>query len=289
MILTIALALSARAAGAADAVPAAEAGDPRLTELLSRTSRVASLYRELALKFECTETLEYEAHEDWTPRSGYAKFSYLYDRDATGRFEDCRLPRKGLTRSEKTRCVLPDDYRIPAYLSNAYLWIFAFLEKRQAGHEYRLAGEETVLGRPSLVVDYGPKGEVRANFNDWYGRAWIDRESGQLLRVRAFRPKHWQAKRELDRARTAAPDDDAAAKEYEVEWVVTEFDQEKGGLRFASEVEIHRARYRRIAGYKEERLLDVRQTYAKYRLYQVASREEIRRIVEGGPASRPVP
>lgn len=255
--------------------------DSRLEGLLARLARVARLYRDMALKFECTETIDYRAREDWQPSSGYVKFSYLYERDAKGKFEDCRLWRKFGGSAGHARCVNPDEYRIPLYLSNAYLWIFAFLEERQPWHEYRIVGEETVLGRPSVVVEYGPGSVIRAGLNDWYGRAWIDRESSQLLKVQAYRPEYWVAKRRVERASQEPADDRTATREYEVEWVLTEFDTERNGMRFVSEVQLHRARYREIADYKEEKLIDVRQTYTSYRFFRVASRDEVKGIVEG--------
>ncbi|MBZ5640590.1 MAG: hypothetical protein LAO51_17780 [Acidobacteriia bacterium] len=267
---------------------AAATDDSRLADLLARMARVARLYRDVALKFECTETIEYKAREDWDPPSGYVKFSYVYERDTEGRLEDCRLWRKSVTNGRTVRCVEPDDYRIPLYLRNAYLFIFAFLEDRQPWHEYRIVGEESVSGRPAIVVDYGPGNVVRANFNDWYGRAWIDRDGYQLLKVLAYRPNSWAAKQQFEKARAASPGGKPDTKEYELEWVVTEFGREMNGMRFVSEVQLHRARYRWVADFREEKLLDVRQTYRRYRFYHVASREEIEGLVEGRtPASSP--
>ena len=181
VIALLVLGCSVRGGPAADPTE-----DPRLADLLAHMSRVASLYRALALRFECTETLEYTAREDWPSRSGFARFSYLYQRDEEGRFEDCRLYRTTLTTAERSRCVLPDEPGMPLYLRNAYLWILAFSDTRRPWHEYRIAGEQAVLGRPAILVEFGPRGAVRPGVNDWYGRAWIDRDTYQLLRVHAM-------------------------------------------------------------------------------------------------------
>mgnify|MGYP001060058022 CR=1 FL=1 len=276
VIALLVLGCSVRGGPAADPTE-----DPRLADLLAHMSRVASLYRALALRFECTETLEYTAREDWPSRSGFARFSYLYQRDEEGRFEDCRLYRTTLTTAERSRCVLPDEPGMPLYLRNAYLWILAFSDTRRPWHEYRIAGEQAVLGRPAILVEFGPRGAVRPGVNDWYGRAWIDRDTYQLLRVHALRPQYQHAKEALERARMTNVNGGTRAAEYEVESVETEFGEEKNGMRFVSEIRLHVARYRWVKDYREEALLDVRQTYRDYRFFRIASREEIGAIVRG--------
>ena len=51
----------------------------------------------------------------------------------------------------------------------------------------------------------------------------------------------------------------------------------------------YRARYAWVSDCKEQKLLDVRQTYEKYRFFQVASREKIKGIVEGKTPAAPAP
>src|SRR5262245_24499096 len=116
-------------AGTSVAPAERQSGLPPLAALLDRMRRVATLYRDRALKFECTEAIQYRAvREDRSPPTGYVKLSYLYERDAEGRLQDCRMWKKSITNGSSLRCVDPFEYHVPMYLSNAYSWIFVFLE-----------------------------------------------------------------------------------------------------------------------------------------------------------------
>jgi len=266
-----------------------EAGNDgaRLTVLLDRMKRVATLYRDLALKFECTEAIQYRVSgsEDWNPPTGYVKLSYLYERDDEGRLQDCRMWPKSITNAGNYRCVAPAEYKVPLYLNNAYSWIFVFLDVRQPWHEFRIHGDDKALGRPAVVVDFAPRGMIRAEFNDWYGRAWIDRDTYQFLRVEAYLPDDFKAKQELEQARLRPPKADEEGPNFEIESVVTEFGEVRNGMRFASRVLLRRSRYLWETDYKEKVSIQVEQTYTRYRFYDVATSEAIQKIVKGEPAS----
>lgn len=270
-------AVSASAGGGA-AADAAGPDDARLTALLDRMERVAALYHRMALRFECKETIEHRWHGEGL--NGRHKFSYLYERDELGRFEDCRTSTTGVTGAKDVRCENPDEYKIPLYLSNAYLWIFAFRHDRQPLHEFRIVSDDIALGRPAVVVDYGPRDVIRHDVNDWYARVWIDRDTSQLLRVVGYQPGFWKVKQALEAAKQATRDD-SPRTDYEIERVTTEFDEVKHGMRFASRVELRRSRYSWAMGFKEKKLLDVVQTYRNYRFYNVATEEAIQGMVDG--------
>jgi hypothetical protein len=281
-------ALAAVLAGGA-APPAEPQDSARLTAFLARMQRVAALYRDLALKFECTETIQYRVSgSEWKPPTGYVKLSYLYERDAHGQLKDCRMWPKSITNAGNLRCVAPSEYKVPLYLNNAYSWIFAFLEQRQQWQDFRIAGEETALGRPAVVVEFAPRGVIRPQINDWYGRAWIDRDTYQFLAVEAYLPDDWQAKlgleRERERLESSAPQREGP--DFEVQAVVTEFGEVRNGMRFASRVVMRRLEYRWSSGYKEKELVRVEQKYSKYRFYDVATSEAIERIVNA-PSQTP--
>jgi len=59
---------------------------------------------------------------------------------------------------------------------------------RQKLHRYQILGEDTALGRTALKLRFEPIPPYREELNSWFGTAWIDRETSQLLRVEAMKP-----------------------------------------------------------------------------------------------------
>ncbi len=246
-----------------------------LGALLTRASRLASVYRDGALRFSCRETIRWMGHGD----RGTRAFNYIYTFAQDGGFEDYR------TRIDSVEEVPPSaldplELGVPTYLADPYLWIFVFRESRQPYHHYTIVGEETALGRSALAVEFEPIPPYRDKVNDWFGTAWIDVETSQLLRVEAYTPQDHETKTLIKRHLGSAG---AKPRFYPLQTVVTEFGFEKNGLRFPSKVEmrlssIHvtgRPKAKELAG------LVVTQTYSDYRFYRVRTESEVRGIVAG--------
>jgi len=52
------------------------------------------------------------------------------------------------------------------------------------------------LERDAIVVAFAAQPPFRVGANDWFGKAWVDAESYQLLRVEAMTPADVEAKAE---------------------------------------------------------------------------------------------
>src|SRR5713101_2542471 len=66
-------------------------------------------------------------------------------------------------------------------------WVLIFHKTRQPVHHYQLAGREFVSGREAVKVSFEPLKPYKEGLNDWYGTAWVDTSTFQLLRVEAMK------------------------------------------------------------------------------------------------------
>ena len=156
--------------------------DARLEDLLERLARVSELYRDTALRFSCEETITNSGLG-----GGTSRFEYIYVYDARAGFRDYRTQR---VRGRPRRVNLGKT-RIPRLLRQAYSWAFVFGAARQKLHRYRILGGDTALDRPALKLRFEPIPPYREELNSWFGTAWIDRETSQLLKVEAMKPDQY--------------------------------------------------------------------------------------------------
>ena len=215
------------------AVPFAD--ESRLQRLLARLDRIASLYRDNALKFSCIEKVTYSSLS--VPARTH-KLEYIYEYK-DGNLTDYRTPyRRRHPGGEVPRRVELSDYEIPYYLNRAYSWVFTFERNRWSLYHYRIVGEERVLGHDAVQIRFDPRPPVLQEVNDWYGRVWVDKETSQLLRVEALKADQHAEERRLRAA--LARDSIDKEERYEIATVVTEFSIEENGMRFPGRVEIVR-------------------------------------------------
>jgi len=275
------------------ALALAVGGSPAYSEdletVLERLGRLADLFEDQALSYACDEKIKWSHYEYGV---GVNRFSYVYARSESGEIEDYRTWPRGSRKKGVPREVSPDEYEIPTYLRNANLWVFAFKESRRARHTYRWAGEEAVLGRRALGIRFEPIPPHVEKINDWFGTAWIDAETSQLLRVVAHSVD--------DHAKLAALEAQLAgelphtvktptvevATRHTIQQIITDFAVEKNGLRLPSKVQIELDRYRvverrELLSTKKYKLSRVEQTYTNYQFFNVRTTAEIRAIVEG--------
>jgi hypothetical protein len=243
-----------------------------LESLLERLAGTAGLYRERALSFACEETIR----GDKKGETGRQRFGYVVVFDDDKGFDDYRTRLKRNPKSPPRR-VEPEDYRVPAYLRSAYLWIFVFRRERQRFHEYEIVGEEELFGRPALMIRFEPVPPYRERVNDWHGTAWIDPESAQLLKVEAHRPEDHEM---IDRIERHEAGEAVSDWVYTVERVTTEFTVEKGCLRFPGRVELRRVSHDFLHGsggfdQRERVILWVSQKYTNYEFFDVESAAEL--------------
>jgi hypothetical protein len=265
----------------AGATPVAEADQQILDRYLRNLAAVSRLYQDIALSFSCEEKIHYHTNYG---RKTYRSF-YVYRYDEAEGLSDFRMryrfnPRKTF----KPKDVVDlGDFPLPVSLSRAYSWIFIFGSGAREHYRYELSGRGEVLGRPAVQIRFEGIPPYVQTVNDWIGTAWVDAESFQLLRVEAYRPGEYREKLSLDRAREELQraEEKLAPKSYSVEVVTTEFEVEKNGMRFPSEVRIERRSYL-VPGDARlgKRRYLVRQKYINYSFFNVRTETEIEAMVD---------
>ena len=260
-----------------------------LETVLERLGRLAELFEDQALSYACDEKIKWNHYEFG---AGVKKFSYVYARSESGEIEDYRTWFKGGRKKGVPREVWPSEFKIPTYLRNANLWVFAFKESRRSHHTYRLLGEDTVLGRRALGIRFEPISPYVVKINDWFGTAWIDAETSQLLRVVAHGVEDHARLETLESQLAGELPHAVKSRTVEVtmhhtiQQIITDFGVEKNGLRLPSKVRIELDRYRVVERReslttKKYKLSRVEQTYTNYQFFNVRTTAEIRAIVDG--------
>lgn len=243
--------------------------EPRLREILRELARVDAFYQDNALRFTCDERVIHST--DRGDRSFRYKYIFVYDDD--GQLSDHRVP-QGRTRDERA------DYTV---VDRAYTWISIFQPaKWGVSYRYLLGGEAKVLDRPAMAVRFEPLPPYLPEYNEWYGTAWVDVESHQLLRVEALKVSDHLRQQSFEQSlRDAAQAAGTHQSSHLIERYLTDYTVERNGIRFPTEVTIERSRFQvwgrnGNSGYREYPVLRIRQLYDNYRFFGVQTREEIR-------------
>jgi hypothetical protein len=265
------------------AAAATEAGDSdqvQLDRYLRNLARLSRLYLDNALSFSCEEKIFYHSHYG---RKTYRSY-YVYRFDEEDGLSDFRLryrynPRKKFKPKD---VVVLTDYPLPSSLSRAYSWIFVFDPSVAEKFQYGLAGRGEALGRPAVLIQFaGLPPHIEAT-NDWIGTAWVDAETSQLLRVIAYRPEEHLSKLRLEEAREVQRTSETKVQPtyHSVEEITTDFEVQKNGMRFPSEVRIERRGYP-VPGYTRSGTLRylVRQKYLDYQFFSVRTETEIEAVM----------
>ncbi len=233
-----------RAVGeAADARPPA---DPRvLSRTLDRLAQTALFYRASALSFSCDETITastFNSGGGFRRRSAYdLRYIYTFEDPPTGsspgtfrRLRDYRTRRdEEVAPGQEPGEVKLESLGLPVAVTRAYSWAFMFQEALQPHYRFELVEEESYLDREVLVISFEPVPPVVAGFNDWFGRAWIDAETYQVLRVEALQAGDYAQLDAIDKDRVTlqVPRDGRLVVRMEAEFGV-----EERGVRLPSRV-----------------------------------------------------
>lgn len=265
------------------ALVAAPPPEATLDSLLHVLNRYADLYRDSALRFSCDESITY------SPKGAFGRkyeLEYLYVYTPELGLRDYRTQRGAdHSKDRPDKEVDLGSYGLPSVVERAYSWVFTFERGKWGLHNYRVKGQETVLGREALVVSFEPRPPYKLGINDWVGEAWIDKETHQLLRVESFKLDQHALKAQLDADLAGrGPFPEGKLPTYYVSKVITEFGVEKNGLRFPSWVEIRRTRFdvHNESGQRsatEHAIYRVRQEYSNYRFFSVRTLDEVRNYV----------
>ena len=269
--------------GAAHAAPSEADNLPQLLMGMDRASR---LYLDTALGFTCDETIT----EPLVGAPRFQHFQYIFVHEADGSLRDYRTLRGKGVRPE----VNPGKLGFHHFLKRAYFWVLVFNGSRQKHFRYEALGEAEALGVKAQMIRFEPIPPYREAINDWFGTAWVDPETFQILRVQAMKAdKHenWEnLKRDLELSTTG--NEEPAGRYYEIQTASTEFGMVKNGMRFPSRVEIVSSLYSlskavppaRANLAREERTV---QTYKRYKFYGVRTRDEVRNMLHPGPTQKP--
>ncbi len=219
--------------------------DPELRRVLVGLARTARFYRENALAFSCDETVletHYRAGGSVRQHRTHA-LRYIYTLEdppedappgAVPQLRDYRVRRDEDAEPGKQ----PDEVRLAdldlvAATERAYSWAFLFQEGLQPYYRFGLAVEERALGRDAVIIAFEPVNPMVENLNDWFGRAWVDRETFQVLRVEALQAEDNAELDEIekDRLRMRIPTDGRL-----VVRLTAEFGIEERGIRYPTKV-----------------------------------------------------
>jgi hypothetical protein len=270
-----ALLSASRIAQGAGAPPAQEPG----VELLKGLDRASYLYLDAALRFACREKI-LEQSPGWRQS---LEFEYMYVYDKVHGFQDYRTV-PGRAPGEPTD---PSSMGVKRYLSRGSMWVLIFNHGRQAMHRYQLLGMEKMHGVSAVKVGFEPIPPYDESLNDWFGTAWVDEESNQILRVEAMKAidhERWRRLTAAAETGSTADLDIVRGSSYRINRVITDFEVVKNGMRFPSRVTILSRVYylpsyggsQRIHELLEEKSI---QTYSKYRFYGVRTSEEVRGLL----------
>ena len=246
---------------------------------MGRLDRVADLFLDTTLRISCEEKI---THSGSHAIQRTEDFLYMYERRPDGRLSDYR-----------SKWGQPETVVVPKglHLYNAYFWIFGFHGTRQRYHRYKILGEETIFGRPAVLIQFEPIPPIRDQVNDWYGTAWVDTEDAQLLKVEALRREDYENRRRRDRDLSGATPR-VRRETYEVRTFVTEFTVIKNKLRFPGRVEIVRHKCIVFGEEGSRRSHDavlekVEQTYKRYRFFNIQTEEEVQQVLKRPPDRSP--
>jgi hypothetical protein len=258
--------------------------NPELSLVLDRLDRLSHLYQDRALGFTCNERITYRGKVNRR-----YDFSYLYVLDESGQPRDLRRTR-GL--GKEPRSDMP-GINVPTYLLRPYSAVFVFQRAKRDRFDFELLGSGNALGRPAIKVEFAALPPYIVGDNAWFGTAWVDRDSFQLLRVEAYEPEHHERRLAFERAREeAALRRDVEPSVHQIRRFEVEFGVVEKGMRFPSRVTIEERRYQvpfDVDG-AGNRVWTVEQTYKRYRFYSTRAEQQIREfVIEGRANETPSP
>ena len=273
-ILGVCAALAVCTALAAAEPPAG----PSLQQILLGLDRTSYLYLDSALRFACKETVL-----EWNRGSrSLHKFEYLFVYDKSRGFQDYRM----VVSKGQRQPANPIGLGVRLFLERPYMWVLVFNRTRQDKYRYQLLGTEKIGGVPTVQVRFEPIPPYKESINDWFGTAWIDPSTYQIVRVEAMKTEDFeeQSRLEKDREEIALPPAEGPGRSYRIEQVSTDFTVIKNGMRFPGKAKVVSTLYylpKRPEGRNPEEISEEHsaQTYSKYRFYGVRTFEEVQKIL----------
>ena len=143
-----------------------------------------------------------------------------------------------------------------------------------------------------VPIRFDPVKPYIAKVNDWFGTAWVDLETTQLLRVEAMYVDDYLRQKTIDALLAGALPRHSVlgatetSHHYTMQRVTTEYTFEKNGLRFPGQVVIERDRVKirekhGLYSAKTTEVLRVVQEYDNYQFFNVQTASQIRGFIDG--------
>jgi hypothetical protein len=253
--------------------------EDELGRVLAGLERASSLYLDSSLRFACDETISASR------KAKTQRFSYIFIYDRQQGFQDYRTS----PHSTGGKPVDPASLGF-RYLERSYFWVMIFNRTRQPLHHYHIEGTESVAGKKALKIRFEPVKPYREKLNDWFGIAWVDSQTFQILHVEAMSAKDHAAFQQLQADRLEAAHAGPVPMPRwvrRIESVSTDFAKVKNGMRFPSRTEIKLTRYTVPTGGRPTRWGDTVvldrtvQKYTHYLFYGVRAEGQVRDILTG--------
>ena len=224
-----------------------EAAGQRLAQLLAKARAYCLRLETAALDFMCFEKIEertyamrLEAPDVVVPGAGGAGVGYSYKPAQMPYYEntyvyDYQFVRRGTSKTEK-RVLIEENGRkkkereaelttTTIRVQNALFGPIGLIgESAQSGHDYRIAGEETVKGKKVVIIEAAPKPGLERQH--CYGRIWIREDDGSIAKIAWDQASVGNFKVVQARAREYGAEPQLTS--------LTEYGMEKNGLRFPS-------------------------------------------------------
>ena len=254
-----------------------------LSQLLARLEVLADRYRDNALRFSCSETITYVPVGGRGRKVYELEYIYAYEKDRG--LSDYRTRRgERLKKGDEPRPVDLVTYGIPIFVQRAYSWVFIFERGKRGMYTYRILGEEKIMGRSATIVSFEAVPPFQTDLNDWFGTAWVDRETYQLLKVEAVKADQHVERERFEAEIHAGLPIEEPEKERAMTRIATEFARQKNGMTFPERIVIHRSRYNAREEKKKFYLAEwpvarITQSYGDYRFFGVQAHDEMRAIV----------
>ena len=154
----------------------------KLKELLALLARHSEKYSAALLLFVCEETLirsEFDGSSGRRQSEDARKYDYVLDRGPSGEVVERRRPlgARGVGS--------PVDP--PAKVPEPFLWSLLFTPRYQRLYNFRLAGQEVAHFRLATVIEFDAILPFvdGSQITQWSGRAYVDSETLDLLRIDA--------------------------------------------------------------------------------------------------------
>ncbi len=275
------------AAGPGDDAPVDPPSFP-LQVVLQQLSQRAILYEKAALGFSCEETVvsgKFSSSSGENRRERKSRYNYLYEGSPESGYEEIRLLQDRNDSPREPRIVDPD---LP--VPGAYDWALLFSDHHRPYFRFEAAGEQWIALRRARILAFSGAAywEEGKKIEEWSGRVWVDRDTGNFLKIVAapnnqdemlpLRAAEW-----LKKIRLAGVPLRKQPRGYRYRLTFT---VEKFGLTFPGEAETRQF----VLGQsgEEEIRQRIAQSFRDYVFFNVHSEEEFLGIT-ASPGSKPGP